>query len=50
MKGILLGSKFLVKEEKIQIKVFSNNTAVITYTNKIGNAHSVLCHPFTKLI
>ena len=50
LKAILLGLKSFIKQEKIQIKVFSESASAIRCINKIGTSHSDICHYFTKLI
>ena len=50
LKAILVGLKSFIKQEKIQIKVFSDSASAIRCINKIGTSHSDICHYFTKLI
>ena len=50
LKDVLLGLKFLIKEENIQIKVFSDSTIAIGCISKIQTSYSGTYADFTKLI
>ena len=50
LKARLLGLRYFIKEEKINIKVFSDSTTAIGCINKTGTSHSDICHHFAKLI
>lgn len=50
LKDVLLGLKFLIKEENIHIKVFSDGTIAIGCISKIQTSYSGTYTDFTKLI